>query len=534
MGRPGRRPERVEREQILVEQHQRRRRMPHGRYAPDREPCRVPHEPGVRPPERDPERRPRARRVNPVRSRGDDDGGTVSRLSLGAEHDALRDLRDITPDRRRGVGRRARALGKGADVIRVPGRAQRCPYPRHRLGFDLYPHVPHHIAGRMEPLALYVHWPFCLAKCPYCDFNSHVRERIPQARFIAALRAELAWEAARLGPYLGRRPLASVFFGGGTPSLMDPEGVAAILGDAHRLFDPLPDLEVTLEANPTSVEASKLAAFRAAGVNRLSLGVQALNDAALHFLGREHSAAEALAALELARALFPRLSFDLIYARPGQTLLDWQAELDRALALAADHLSLYQLTIEPGTRFEALHRRGELRLPEPDLAAELYEATADAAARRGLLAYEVSNYALPGAESRHNLTYWRYADYAGVGPGAHGRVTVGDQLLATRRHRAPEPWAERVERQGHGTASEEPVLPADRAREMLLMGLRLGEGVDRARFAARTGISLERALDQDTLRTAQDEGYLVEDGAGLRATREGRLRLDALLSVLVL
>jgi putative oxygen-independent coproporphyrinogen III oxidase len=387
----------------------------------------------------------------------------------------------------------------------------------------------------MEPLALYVHWPFCLAKCPYCDFNSHVRERIPQARFIAALRAELAWEAARLG----RRPLASVFFGGGTPSLMDPDGVAALLGDARRLFDPAPGLEVTLEANPTSVEpksakAGKLAAFRAAGVNRLSLGVQALDDASLRFLGREHSAAEALAALELARALFPRLSFDLIYARPGQTLPAWQAELDRALALAADHLSLYQLTIEPGTRFEALHRSGALVLPDPDLAAQLYEATADSAARRGLLPYEVSNYALPGAESRHNLAYWRYADYAGIGPGAHGRVTIGDHLLATRRHRAPEPWAERVERQGHGTTAEDPVPPVDRAREMLLMGLRLTEGVDRARFAARTGIALDDAIDQDTLRAALDEGYLATDDAGVRATHEGRLRLDALLPVLVL
>ncbi len=386
------------------------------------------------------------------------------------------------------------------------------------------------MAASMEPLALYVHWPFCLAKCPYCDFNSHVRERIPQARFIAALRAELAWEAARLG----RRPLASVFFGGGTPSLMDPAGVAAILGDAWRLFEPLPDLEVTLEANPTSVEAGKLAAFRAAGVNRLSLGVQALDDAALRLLGREHSAADALAALELARALFPRLSFDLIYARPGQQLPEWQTELDRALALAADHLSLYQLTVEPGTRFEALHRRGELRLPDPDLAAALYEATVGAAARRGLLPYEVSNYACPGSESRHNLAYWRYCDYAGIGPGAHGRVTVGGQLLATRRHRAPEPWAERVERQGHGTADEEPVPPTNRAREMLLMGLRLTEGVNRARFAARTGIEIEHALDQDTLRAALDEGYLADDETALHATHEGRLRLDALLPVLVL
>jgi oxygen-independent coproporphyrinogen-3 oxidase len=382
----------------------------------------------------------------------------------------------------------------------------------------------------MEPLALYVHWPFCLAKCPYCDFNSHVRERVPHARFTAALRAELAWEAARLGP----RPLASVFFGGGTPSLMEPDGVAAILDDARRLFAPLPDLEVTLEANPNSVEQAKLARFRDAGVNRLSLGVQALDDAALRFLGREHSAAQALAALELARALFPRLSFDLIYGRPDQTLAAWGAELDRALALAADHLSLYQLTVEPGTRFEALHRSGALALPDTDLAADLYAATEDAAARRGLLAYEVSNYALPGSESRHNLAYWRYSDYAGVGPGAHGRVTLGDALFATRRHRAPEPWADRVERQGHGTAGQEAVAPADRAREMLLMGLRLTEGVDRARFAARTGIALDDALDPDTLEAALDAGYVAADAAGLRATAEGRLRLDALLPRLVL
>ena len=505
--------------------------MSHGCHAPDREPRRVAHEPGVRPAERDAQCRSRARRVHPVRPGGDDDGRTVPRLPRGAEHDALRDLRDLAPDRRGGVGRRARALGEFADVVRVPGRAQRRPHPRHRLGFH---GLTSHIAATMEPLALYVHWPFCLAKCPYCDFNSHVRERIPQARFIAALRVELAWGAARLGPPLGKRPLASVFFGGGTPSLMDPDGVAAILGDARRLFDPLPGLEVTLEANPTSVEAGKLAAFRGAGVNRLSLGVQALDDASLRLLGREHSAADALAALEFARALFPRLSFDLIYARPGQDLPEWQAELDQALALAADHLSLYQLTIEPGTRFEALHRRGELRLPDPDLAAALYEATADAAARRGLLPYEVSNYARAGSESRHNLAYWRYMDYAGIGPGAHGRVSIGGQLLATRRHRAPEPWAERVERRGHGTASEDPVPPADRAREMLLMGLRLTEGVDRARFAARTGIALERALDEDTLRAALDEGYLTCDEAGLHATHEGRLRLDALLHVLVL
>jgi oxygen-independent coproporphyrinogen-3 oxidase len=381
---------------------------------------------------------------------------------------------------------------------------------------------------RMDPLALYIHWPFCLAKCPYCDFNSHVRERIDQARFAAALRAELAWEAARLG----RRPLLSVFFGGGTPGLMEPATVAALIADATSLFDPLPDLEITLEANPTSVEAGRLAAFRAAGVNRLSLGVQALDDAALAALGRRHSAAQAIAALEAARALFPRLSFDLITARPGQTEADWRAELRRALALAADHLSLYQLTIEPGTGFEALHRRGELVLPDDDTAAALYDATGEEAARAGLLAYEVSNYARPGAESRHNLQYWRYGDYAGIGPGAHGRLGFGGTLLATRRHRAPEPWAALVERDGHGSTEEVPVTPAERAREALLMGLRLSEGIDSGRFARRTGVALDDALDPGTLARALEEGYLLRDGTGLRATPEGRKRLDALLAAL--
>jgi putative oxygen-independent coproporphyrinogen III oxidase len=382
----------------------------------------------------------------------------------------------------------------------------------------------------MEPLALYIHWPFCLAKCPYCDFNSHVRERIPQARFGAALRQELAWEAARLG----RRPLGSIFFGGGTPSLMEPETAAALIEDARRLFEPLPALEITLEANPTSVEAGRLAGFRAAGVNRLSLGVQSLRPDALRLLGRQHSAEQAVAALELARRLFPRLSFDLIYARPGQELAEWRAELREALALAADHLSLYQLTIEPGTAFEARYRQGEIRLPDADIAAALYSATEEEAARFGLLPYEVSNYARPGAESRHNLVYWRYGDYAGIGPGAHGRVTLGESLLATRRHRAPEPWAELVERHGHGCTGEDALGPTERAREMLLMGLRLAEGIDTARFHARTGRQVRDALDAGTLQAAVSEGYLELTPDRLRALPEGLLRLDALLPALVL
>jgi putative oxygen-independent coproporphyrinogen III oxidase len=381
----------------------------------------------------------------------------------------------------------------------------------------------------MDTLALYIHWPFCLAKCPYCDFNSHVREAIPQARFRHALRRELAWEAARLGP----RRLGSIFFGGGTPSLMQPETVAALIDDARTLFAPEPDIEITLEANPTSVEAGRFADFRAAGVNRVSLGVQSLEEAALRRLGRQHSAAQAVAALEIARRIFPRISFDLIYARPGQTLADWRAELRRALGLAADHLSLYQLTIEPGTVFEGAFRRGEIVLPDEDTAAALYEATAEEAARHGLASYEVSNYAAPEAESRHNLAYWRYRDYAGIGPGAHGRVTLNGELLATRRHRAPEPWAERVECDGHGSTSEEAVPQTDRAREMLLMGLRLTEGVDQHAFAARTGMALDDALEPDVLAQALAEGYVARADGRLVALPEGRLRLDALLAALV-
>jgi putative oxygen-independent coproporphyrinogen III oxidase len=394
----------------------------------------------------------------------------------------------------------------------------------------------------MDSLALYIHWPFCLAKCPYCDFNSHVREVIPQARFRAALRQELAWEAARLG----RRRLTSVFFGGGTPSLMAPETVRTLLDDSFRLFEPAAAIEVTLEANPTSVEASRLAAFRDAGVNRASLGVQSLDPDALRMLGREHSVAQARTALETARRIFPRLSFDLIYARPGQAEAHWRDELRAALALAADHLSLYQLTIEPGTRFETLHRRGEITLPDGDTAASLYEATAEEAGRFGLRPYEVSNYAKPGAESRHNLSYWRYEDYVGIGPGAHGRITHQGELWATRRHRAPEPWAERVERDGHGTVESTPLEAADRAREALLMGLRLTEGVDQFRFERRTGVALDDALDPAVLEQALEEGYLTWQaldgepgpdspvrGRRLTATTEGRLRLDALLAALV-
>lgn len=381
-----------------------------------------------------------------------------------------------------------------------------------------------------EPLALYIHWPFCAAKCPYCDFNSHVRDAIDQARFRAALRRELAHEAARVG----RRPLSSIFFGGGTPSLMEPDSVAALIADARALFDATADIEITLEANPTSVEIGRLAAFRDAGVNRASLGVQSLEEDALRFLGRKHDAAQAIAALEAARRIFPRLSFDLIYARPGQDEASWRAELRRALALAADHLSLYQLTIEPGTQFATLHGRGAFALPEGDDAARLYVATAEEAARFGLMPYEVSNYAKPGAESRHNLAYWRYGDYLGIGAGAHQRLLRDGVMVATRRHRAPEEWAARVERDGHAAVEEETLTPRDRAREALLMGLRLAEGVDPARITARSGLPFEQTVDPLMLAALLEEDYLAWTAEGrLRATAEGIVRLDALLPVLL-
>jgi putative oxygen-independent coproporphyrinogen III oxidase len=381
----------------------------------------------------------------------------------------------------------------------------------------------------MQSLALYIHWPFCLSKCPYCDFNSHVRERIPQARIVAALRTELAFEAARLGP----RHLASIFFGGGTPSLMSPDSVASLIDDAMRLFTPDKDLEITLEANPTSIEAGRFRGYRAAGVNRISIGVQSLDDAALKFLGRNHSAAQAMAAVEIGRSIFPRASFDLIYARPGQTLAAWRDELATALAVGLDHLSLYQLTIEPGTKFATSYSRAEFTLPDDEDAADLYDATAEIAADYGLASYEISNYAKPGQQSRHNLAYWRYQDYAGIGPGAHGRISLGDDLLATRRHRLPEEWANRVEAAGHGSVEEVAVTPDERAREALLMGLRLAEGIDTAAYAARTGRALAAMIDPDILDQALLAGYIEATPTHLVATIEGRKRLDSLLAALV-
>jgi len=380
-----------------------------------------------------------------------------------------------------------------------------------------------------EPgFALYIHWPFCKSKCPYCDFNSHVRDGIAQERWRRALLAELDHAAAETAG----RQVTSIFFGGGTPSLMEPATVAALIERAASRWRMAEDVEVTLEANPSSVESARFAALRQAGVNRLSLGVQALDDRALRFLGRGHDAAEALAAIALAERHFARYSFDLIYARPEQTLAQWQAELARAVALAGDHLSVYQLTIEPGTAFATAHARGDWAVPDEELAGDLFEATQEALATAGLTAYEISNHARPGGECRHNLTYWRYGDYVGIGPGAHGRVAVGSDKLATRRFRAPETWLGAVERQGHGLEEQIPLSAAERAEEMMMMGLRLVEGVGRARFRAETGAEIEASLDSRRLADLGDGGFLIRDAQGLRATAAGRQRLNAVLAAL--
>ena len=381
-----------------------------------------------------------------------------------------------------------------------------------------------------EPLALYVHWPFCLSRCPYCDFNAHVRAIIPQDRFRALLRTELMYEAKRLG----RRRLGSIFFGGGTPSLMFPETVAQIIADASTYFDPVSHLEITLEANPTSVEVEKFKRFRQAGVHRISLGIQALEKQALQFLGRKHSIAQAYAAIETAQTLFPRVTFDLIYARPGQTVHAWQHELCHALSFATEHVALYQLTIEHGTRFASLYREGHFVLPAEEEAADLYTLTAEITSAYGLKAYEVSNYARIGCESRHNLVYWRYGDYLGIGPGAHSRFMLPSGFYAIQRHRVPELWADLVKQYGTGQSIQETLDARDRAREMLLMGLRIGEGIDLHRFVIRTGISLEESVDTVILNKALEENYLILTKDVLRATQKGRLRLESLLTALVL
>lgn len=371
---------------------------------------------------------------------------------------------------------------------------------------------------------VYIHWPFCAAKCPYCDFNSHVRHQaVDQPRFAAAFARELATLRRRAGP----RDVTSIFIGGGTPSLMEPATVGAILEAVAANWTLPGDIEITMEANPQSADAARFRGYRDAGVNRLSLGVQALDDADLKMLGRLHDAAEALAAIELARATFPRLSFDMIYARPGQTPDAWERELERAIGHAADHLSLYQLTIEEGTPFHALYKAGKLSIPDPDLGADLYDLTQEVTAARGLPAYEISNHAGPGAQCRHNLTYWRYGDYVGAGPGAHGRFVEDGRRVVTIDEAMPETWVNRVEAEGHGITGGEVLSRSEEADELLLMGLRLREGIDLLRLEDLAG----KPLDPARIAALQDEGLVETNGnARLRATPAGMVVLDAVVA----
>jgi putative oxygen-independent coproporphyrinogen III oxidase len=362
-----------------------------------------------------------------------------------------------------------------------------------------------------SPFAVYVHWPFCLSKCPYCDFNSHVRHGgVDETRFVRAFETEIATTAARVPG----RTVSTIFFGGGTPSLMQPSSVQAILDAIAKHWSVASNIEVTLEANPTSVEATRFRGYRTAGVNRVSLGVQALNDGALKELGRLHTAQEALDAVAVARSIFNRYSFDLIYARPRQSLETWSTELKRAIAEAAEHLSLYQLTIEPGTPFFGLHKAGKLAIPDEDLGRNLYDLTQAICNAEGLPAYEISNHARPGAECRHNLVYWRGQEYAGVGPGAHGRLNIDGRRYATETDKKPEGWLTRVEEQGHGLTVDEKLQPSEVADEFLLMGLRLAEGIEPEHFTALAG----RDLDPKRI-------SFLRDGGAVETTQDGRLRV---------
>ena len=368
-------------------------------------------------------------------------------------------------------------------------------------------------------IALYIHWPFCVSKCPYCDFNSHVRSTIDQDEWREALLADLAHEA-RLLP--GRK-LTSIFFGGGTPSLMEPSTAASLIAAARGYWRTDDDLEITLEANPNSVEAARFADLAAAGVNRLSLGLQSFDDQALRFLGRAHSSSEGLAALETAQKHFERVSFDLIYALPGDTENGWRAALKRALSLGTTHLSLYQLTIEPGTRFASMVARGDFEPLDADAGAALFEMTEAMTGEAGLPAYEISNHAAAGAESRHNLTYWRYGDYAGIGPGAHGR-RLGSRTV---RHRKPENFLSALSRNGHAIAEEAPLSSREAADEALVMGLRLREGIDAGSLEDRFGVPVVEWAKVDRL---VESGHLARSGMQIAATPQGRLLLDRILA----
>ena len=373
---------------------------------------------------------------------------------------------------------------------------------------------------------VYVHWPFCAAKCPYCDFNSHVREAIDESGWVDGIVAELHWVAEAQA---NRPVVETIFFGGGTPSLMTGASAARVIDTIAALWPMANDPEITLEANPASAEAARFADYRAAGVNRVSLGVQALNDADLKRLGRLHDKAEAVAALDMAMKTFDRVSFDLIYARPDQGEAQWRNELKQALGLGTSHLSLYQLTIEPETPYALLHRKGQLQIPDDDLAAGLYETTQELTEAAGLPAYEISNHARPGEESRHNLIYWRYGDYVGVGPGAHGRLNLGGKRMATAAIKLPEPWRDQVAKQGHGYGEMTEISRDEAAREHLLMNLRLAEGVDLADYEMRWNIG----PDAEKIAPLIEQGLLKQDGDILTATPQGRLVLNAVIAALV-
>ena len=369
---------------------------------------------------------------------------------------------------------------------------------------------------------VYVHWPFCAAKCPYCDFNSHVRTAIDESGWVDGILAELDWVAA----HQTEKPVVeTIFFGGGTPSLMEGRSVGRILAKIATLWPMGNDVEITLEANPASADAARFADYRAVGVNRVSLGVQALNDPDLKKLGRLHDVAEARAALKMAMANFGRVSLDLIYARPDQNETQWRAELQEALSFGTDHLSLYQLTIEPETPYALLHKSGQLQIPDDDLAAGLYEVTQELTESAGLPAYEISNHARPAQESRHNLIYWRYGDYAGVGPGAHGRLSLNGARTATAAIKLPERWRDTVGKQGHGFAELTPVRREEAAREHLLMNLRLAEGLDLAAYEKRWGTGPDAAK----ITALTEQGFLTRDGEVLRATPTGRLLLNRVI-----
>tara|TARA_R110002095_G_scaffold85307_6_gene74277 strand:- start:1766 stop:2923 length:1158 start_codon:yes stop_codon:yes gene_type:complete len=378
---------------------------------------------------------------------------------------------------------------------------------------------------RPDQMGVYIHWPFCESRCPYCDFNAHVREGLDQAQWVEAYVQALQHYAQRIPD----RQVVSIFFGGGTPSLMEPQTVARIIDTVQSLWPVANDLEITLEANPTSVENDKLIAFKEAGVNRISLGVQALNDAYLKFFGRGHSVDDALRAIELAKTHYARSSFDLIYARPDQTLDDWGRELEQAITLSNGHLSLYQLTIERNTPFYMRHSRGEFTIPDDVKGADFYHLTQDILEGAGLPSYEVSNHAKAGHECRHNLIYWHMADYIGVGAGAHGRFVQDNHKYASRDHAAPEIWLERVHKNGHGAHALEGLTQDDRFHEALMMGLRLRKGISIAQCETQSGLSFFDMVAQSKMDTARAEGWIIQEGDSIRLTREGMLRLNVLI-----